>query len=302
MSQSTATRAVVTRDATPRQRRRAGRRTRTPLVRVLQYLALAAFLVFLGFPLLWLISTAFKSSAEINSLVVNLFPLQPTIDNFAAALERQGLIRAAGNSLLVAVATTIVVTLLSIPGAYVMARYQGKLRTIGVGYILVSQIFPVILVVIPLFFILRAMGLVDSLLGLVIVYSVYTLPFSLWMLQGYVAAIPYDVEEAAAIDGANKARTLQRVVFPLLMPGLAATAMFSFVSAYNEFFFALVLLQSPENYTLPIALSTFIGGEGKVAVGPLAAGALLSSIPSIVFFTLLQKRLATGMLSGAVKG
>lgn len=302
MSQSTVTRNVVTRDATPRQRRRPGRRTSKPVVRVLQYLALAGFLIFLGFPLLWLISTAFKSSAEINSLVVNLLPLQPTIDNFTAALERQGLARAAWNSLLVAVATTIVVTLLSIPGAYVMARYQGKLRTIGVGYILVSQIFPVILVVIPLFFILRSVGLVDSLLGLVIVYSVYTLPFSLWMLQGYVAAIPYDVEEAAAIDGANKARTLQRVVFPLLMPGLAATAMFSFVSAYNEFFFALVLLQSPENYTLPIALSTFIGGEGKVAVGPLAAGALLSSIPSIVFFSLLQKRLATGMLAGAVKG
>ena len=301
MTRITETRAVVTRTATKGQRRRGGSAAK-PLVRVLQYVALAGFLVFLGFPLLWLISTAFKSSAEINSLAVNLFPLQPTIDNFVAALERQGLARAAGNSLLVAVATTIVVTLLSIPGAYVMARYQGKLRSIGVGYILVSQIFPVILVVIPLFFILRAAGLVDSLLGLVIVYSVYTLPFSLWMLQGYVAAIPYDVEEAAAIDGANKARTLQRVVFPLLMPGLAATAMFSFVSAYNEFFFALVLLQSPEHYTLPIALSTFVGGEGKVAVGPLAAGALLSAIPSIVFFTLLQKRLAMGMLSGAVKG
>jgi len=272
------------------------------VVRVLQYVALAGFLVFLGFPLVWLISTAFKSSAEINSLVVNLFPLQPTLDNFVAALERQGLMRAAGNSLIVAVATTIIVTVISIPGAYVMARYQGKLRTIGVGYILVSQIFPVILVVIPLFFILRGIGLVDSLIGLVAVYTVYTLPFSLWMLQGYVAAIPYDIEEAAAIDGATKLRALQRVVFPLLMPGLAATAMFTFVSAYNEFFFALVLLQSPENYTLPVALSTFVGGEGKVAVGPLAAGALLSSIPSIVFFALLQKRLARGLLSGAVKG
>ena len=272
------------------------------VVRVLQYVALAGFLVFLGFPLVWLVSTAFKSSAEINSLVVNLFPLQPTLDNFVAALERQGLMRAAGNSLIVAVATTIIVTVISIPGAYVMARYQGKLRTIGVSYILVSQIFPVILVVIPLFFILRGIGLVDSLIGLVAVYTVYTLPFSLWMLQGYVAAIPYDIEEAAAIDGATKLRALQRVVFPLLMPGLAATAMFTFVSAYNEFFFALVLLQSPENYTLPIALSTFVGGEGKVAVGPLAAGALLSSIPSIVFFALLQKRLAKGLLSGAVKG
>lgn len=271
-------------------------------IRVFQYLALAMFLIFLGFPLLWLISTAFKSSAEINSFSVNLIPLQPTVENFVAAVERQGLVRAAGNSIIVAVATTVITTVLAIPGAYVMARYQGKLRTIGVGYILVSQIFPVILVIIPLFLLLRSIGLVDSLVGLIIVNTVYTLPFSLWMLQGYVAAIPYDIEEAAAIDGATKLQTLRRVVFPLLAPGLAATAMFAFVSSFNEFFFALVMLQSPDSYTLPIALATFVGGEGKVAVGPLAAGAVLSSIPSIVFFILLQKRLATGLLSGAVKG
>ncbi|MFK4789078.1 carbohydrate ABC transporter permease [Microbacterium sp. ZW T5_56] len=271
-------------------------------VRTLQYLALAGFLIFLGFPLLWLLSTAFKSSAEINSLAVNLIPAQPTIDNFIAAFERQGLPRAAWNSLVVAVVTTIFTTAISIPGAYVMARYQGRMRAVGVGYILVSQIFPVILVIIPLFFILRGAGLVDSLLGLIVVYTVYTLPFSLWMLQGYVSAIPFDIEEAASIDGASKFTAMRTIVFPLLMPGIVATAMFSFVSAYNEFFFALVLLQNPDNYTLPIALATFVGGEGKVAVGPLAAGALLASIPSIIFFSLLQKRLAKGLISGAVKG
>ncbi|WP_433674995.1 carbohydrate ABC transporter permease [Microbacterium gorillae] len=271
-------------------------------VRILQYLALAGFLIFLGFPLLWLLSTAFKSSAEINSLSVNLIPAQPTIDNFIAAFERQGLPRAAWNSLVVAVVTTIFTTVISIPGAYVMARYKGRMRAVGVGYILVSQIFPVILVIIPLFFILRSAGLVDSLLGLIVVYTVYTLPFSLWMLQGYVSAIPFDIEEAASIDGASKFTAMRTIVFPLLMPGIVATAMFSFVSAYNEFFFALVLLQNPDNYTLPIALATFVGGEGKVAVGPLAAGALLASIPSIVFFSLLQKRLAKGLISGAVKG
>lgn len=271
-------------------------------VRILQYLALAGFLIFLGFPLLWLLSTAFKSSAEINSLSVNLIPAQPTIDNFIAAFERQGLPLAAWNSLVVAVVTTIFTTVISIPGAYVMARYKGRMRAVGVGYILVSQIFPVILVIIPLFFILRSAGLVDSLLGLIVVYTVYTLPFSLWMLQGYVSAIPFDIEEAASIDGASKFTAMRTIVFPLLMPGIVATAMFSFVSAYNEFFFALVLLQNPDNYTLPIALATFVGGEGKVAVGPLAAGALLASIPSIVFFSLLQKRLAKGLISGAVKG
>ncbi|UCR88743.1 carbohydrate ABC transporter permease [Mycetocola spongiae] len=272
------------------------------LVKTLQYLALFGFLIFLGFPLIWLLSTAFKSSAEINSLAVNLFPVSPTLENFTAALNRQGLLRSAMNSLIVALVTTLIVTLLSVPGAYVMARFQGKLRTIGTGYVLISQIFPVILVIIPLFFILRSVGLVDSLLGLIVVHVVYTLPFSLWMLQGYVASIPFDIEEAGSIDGANKFNVLRQLVFPLLAPGLVATAMFTFVSSYNEFFFALVLLQSPENYTLSVALSTFVGGEGKVAIGPLAAGALLSSIPSVIFFALLQKRLAGGLLTGAVKG
>lgn len=272
------------------------------VVKTLQYVALAGFLVFLGFPLVWLVSTAFKSSGEINSLSVNLFPLSPTWDNFTAALDRQGLLRSATNSIIVSLATTVIVTIISVPGSYVMARFQGKLRTIGTGYVLVSQIFPVILVIIPLFFILRSVGLIDSLAGLVIVYVVYTLPFSLWMLQGYVASIPYDIEEAGAIDGASKLEVLRRLVFPLLAPGLVATAMFTFVAAYNEFFFALVLLQSPDKYTLSVALATFVGGEGKVAVGPLAAGALLSSVPSIVFFAILQKRLAGGLLTGAVKG
>lgn len=274
----------------------------TPLVKTLQYIALAGFLIFLGFPLIWLISTAFKSSAEINSLTVNLIPASPTLGNFAAALDRQGLVRSALNSIVVGLATTVIVTLLSVPGAYVMARFQGKLRTIGTGYILVSQIFPVILVVVPMFFTLRAVGLVDSLLGLIVVHVVYTLPFSLWMLQGYVASIPFDLEEAGAIDGASKLQVLRRLVFPLLAPGLVATAMFTFVSSYNEFFFALVLLQSPDNYTLSVALSTFVGGEGKVAVGPLAAGALMASVPSVIFFAILQKRLAGGLLTGAVKG
>jgi multiple sugar transport system permease protein len=130
----------------------------------------------------------------------------------------------------------------------------------------------------------------------------YMLPFALWMLQGYVSAIPVELEEAGSMDGASRLTVLRTIVFPLLAPGIAATAMFSFVSSWNEFFFALVLLQSPENYTLPITLKMFIGGEGKVALGPLAAGAVLAAIPSIAFFTLLRRRLTGGLMAGAVKG
>ena len=272
------------------------------LTRSAQYAALAGYLLFLGFPLLWLLSASLKSSAELNSLTVSLLPREFSADNYTVALARQGLVRSAGNSAAVALASTALVVLVAVPAAYALARVRGRLRTIGTGWILVSQVFPVILVILPLFLVLRTARLTDSLTGLTLVHTTYTLPFALWMLAGHVAAIPVDLEEAGAMDGAGRVTVLRRIVLPLLLPGVAATAMFSFVSSWNEFFFALVLLQSPENYTLPITLKMFVGGEGKVALGPLAAGSVLAAVPSIVFFTVLQRRLTSGLLSGAVKG
>ncbi|MBB2986663.1 carbohydrate ABC transporter permease [Terracoccus luteus] len=276
-------------------------RTR-PVVRVGQYLALAAYIVFLGFPLLWLVSASVKSSSELAALDMNVIPKSLNWGNYTEALQKQGLARSAVNSLIVSLLSMVLVVALSMPAAYALARFKGRLRTVGITWILVSQVFPVILIIIPLFLVLRQVALVDTLFGLVLVYTTFTMPFALWMLQGFVAAIPTDVEEAAAIDGATRFQTLRRIVFPLLMPGIVATAMFSFVAAWNEFFFALVLIQSPENYTLPVALKMFVGGEGKVALGPLAAGAVLATIPSLVIFSVLQRRLTGGLLTGSVKG
>ncbi|MBE1494314.1 multiple sugar transport system permease protein [Amycolatopsis lexingtonensis] len=272
------------------------------LVRPAQYAALALYILFLGFPLLWLISASVKSSGELNSLTVSLLPSEWHWDNYTEALNKQGLIRSAANSLIVALASTALSVVIAVPAAYVLARLKGKVRAAGVGWILVSQVFPVVLIILPLFLILRTLGLADSLAGLTLVHTTYMLPFALWMLQGYVAAIPVELEEAGAMDGANRLTVLRTIVFPLLAPGVVATAMFSFVSSWNEFFFALVLLQSPENYTLPITLTMFVGGEGKVALGPLAAGAVLAAIPSIVFFGILRKKLTSGLMAGAVKG
>ena len=232
----------------------AGRRIGRPL----QYLALVGYIIFLGSPLLFCLSTA--------------------------------------------VTTTIIVTLISLPAAYALARFRTKMRGIATGWILLSQVFPFILIIIPLFLVLKQIGLVNNLLGLILVYTVWSLPFALWMLQGYVAGIPVELEEAGAMDGGSRLLILRRIVLPLLAPGLVATSLFTFISSWNEFFFALVLIQDPELQTLPLTLARFVGAEGQVQLGQLAAAALLATIPSLVFFALIQRRLTSGLMSGAVKG
>ncbi len=277
---------------------RASRRIGRPL----QYLALIAYIVFLGFPLVFLLSTAFKSPQELLSPNPSFLPQSINLDNFLAAIDKANLIQAAGNSLLVAVSTTVIVTIISLPAAYALARFRTKFRAVATGWILLSQVFPFILIIIPLFLVLKQIGLVNNLLGLVLVYTVWSLPFALWMLQGYVAGIPVELEEAGAMDGGSRLLILRTIVLPLLAPGLVATSLFTFISSWNEFFFALVLIQDPALQTLPLTLARFVGAEGQVQLGQLAAASLLATIPSLVFFAIIQRRLTSGLLSGAVKG
>jgi multiple sugar transport system permease protein len=276
-------------------------RTR-PATRALQYVAVLCYLVFLGFPLLWLISSSLKSPREFATITPTLLPKHVDFSNYTDALSEQGLIRGLGNSLQISVLTTILVLIVSLPVSYALARFRSRLRPLTNGWILVSQVFPVILIVIPLFMILRPLHLTNTIPGVVIVYMVWSMPFALWMLQGYVAAVPRELEEAASVDGASRLRTIVSIVLPLLRPGLIATAMFTFISSWNEFFFALVLLQDPQLKTLPLVLARFVGAEGQVQFGPLAAASVLATVPSLVFFAFLQRRLTSGLLSGAVKG
>ncbi|MFI0236732.1 carbohydrate ABC transporter permease [Streptomyces sp. NPDC016845] len=267
-----------------------------------QYVALLCYLVFLAFPLLWLLSTSFKSARELGSIDPTWLPVHPSLDNYRAAFDAQPLLHSALNSLIVAVSASLISVAIAVPAAYVMVRHKTRVGQAGTAWILVSQMFPFVLVIIPLFLVLKNLHMIDSIPGLIIVYVVWNLPFSLWMLQGYVKSVPTSLEEAAAMDGAGRLRTLTSVVLPLLAPGLVATLMFSFVTAWNEFFFALVLLKSPENQTMSVILTRFLGAEGVADLGPLAAASVLATIPSLVFFALLQKKLVGGMLSGAVKG
>lgn len=282
-----------------RSSRRTGRRAAG---RAGQYLALLCYVVFLAFPLLWLLSTAFKSPQELGSVDPTWLPRHPTLGNFRTAIDEQPLLRSALNSLLVSAVTAVISVAVAVPAAYVMVRFRSMVSRLGTGWVLVSQMFPFVLVIIPLFLVLKNLHLVDSLPGLVIVYVVWNLPFALWMLQGYVKAVPMSLEEAASIDGCGRLRTLRSVVLPLLMPGLVATLMFSFVTAWNEFFFALVLLKSPEKQTMSVVLTHFLGAEGAADLGPLAAASVLATVPSLLFFAFLQKRLVSGAMTGAVKG
>ncbi|MEU6672861.1 carbohydrate ABC transporter permease [Streptomyces sp. NPDC046853] len=269
--------------------------------RTAQYAALAAYLVFLAFPFLWLISTAFKPARELGSLHPTWIPKNPTLENFRQAFDEQPLLQAAGNSLIAALSASLIAVVIATPMAYVMARHRNRVSKAATGWVVISQAFPFVLIIIPLFLILKNLHLINSLLGLIMVYVVWSLPFALWMLVGYVRAVPAELEEAAAVDGASKVRTFVSVVAPLLAPGIVATAMFAFITAWNEFFFALVLLKTPEKQTLPVILNRFIGTEGVADLGPLAAAAFLATIPSLVIFAIIQKRITGGMLAGAVK-
>ncbi|GGM13840.1 carbohydrate ABC transporter permease [Nakamurella endophytica] len=276
-------------------------RTR-PLTRAGQYLALLAYLLFLGYPLLWLVSISLKGARELASIHPSLIPRSLVWDNYRIALTDQGLLRSALNSVLTSVGATVIVIVVSVPAAYALTRFRNGARTAATLWILISQVFPTILIVIPLFLLLKSFGLLDSLPGLTVVYVVWTLPFALWMLMGYMASVPQEVEEAAAVDGAGRFRVVFSVVLPLLTPGIVATAMFAFISAWNEFFFALVLISTTEKRTLALTLAKYVGSEGQLQLGPLAAGSVLATVPSLVFFLFLQKRLSGGLLAGAVKG
>ena len=269
---------------------------------VLQYAALGGFIVFLSFPLLWMLSTSFKGPRELVALVPTLIPVRPTLDNYGVAFGEQDLIRSTANSLQLSLGSAILTVLIALPAAYGLARHVTVLRRLTMSWILVSQIFPLILIIIPLFLVLKTLHLLDSLAGLLIVYLVWSLPFTLWMLQSYVKAIPIDLEEAASIDGAGRARILRAIVLPLLAPGIVVAALFAFISAWNEFFFALVVLQSAELATLPLTLARFIGAEGVVRLGPLAAASFIATLPSLVFFSVIQRHLRSGLLAGGVKG
>jgi multiple sugar transport system permease protein len=260
------------------------------------------YLIFLLFPLLWVVASSLKSTQEIYSGSPTILPQQISFDHYRSVINGQQIFRSMWNSVIVGTISTILVVMLAVPSAYAMVRYKSNINNAILGWILVSQIFPVILVMIPLYVLLRYVGLTDSLTGLTLIYVVWSLPFVLWMMHGYVKSIPLELEEAAVMDGASRTQVIISVLMPLLLPAIGASALFAFISAWNEFFFALVLMKSPALATLQVELARYTGMEGQARTGPLAAASVIATIPSILVFVFMRKWFTTGLVSGALKG
>ena len=254
-----------------------------------------------------MISTAFKPSQEIYSLTPSLVPAHPTLGNFRAVISGQ--VSGIGsvwlffrNSLLVTLATVLLASLVSLLASVAVARFRFRLRSSFLVMLLIVQMIPAQALIIALFLDFKRLNLLQNLLGLIIVYSAQALPVSIWMLRNFVATIPKELEEAAAIDGASGFRIFWRILFPLVAPGLVATSIFAFITAYNEFIVALTFLgQAHSDYTLPIYVTYFFG-RGGAQWGPIMAASTMYTIPVIIFFLFVRRRLVGGLTAGAVKG
>ena len=262
--------------------------------------------LFAVFPVVWMVSTSFKSTPEIFSGGPVPFPRDPTLAHYREILTGELLpgvtfVDFFRNSVVVAVATVVVSGLIALLAATAVARFRFRLRTSFLVMLLVVQMIPLEALVIPLFLMIQRLGLYDTLASLVLTYVGFSLPFAVWMLRGFVAAVPKELEEAAAIDGASRAQTFRKVLFPLVAPGLVATSIFSFITAWNELIFALTFINDQEKYTLPVAM-TFFFGRDETAWGSVMAASTLFTLPVIVFFLLVQRRMVSGLVAGAVKG
>ena len=258
------------------------------------------------FPIFWMVSTAFKPSSEWYSLTPHPLPSHPTLGNFRAVLDGSviGLPywNFLKNSLFVTVVSVAVSSLVALLAAIALASFRFRFRAIYLIMLLIVQMLPQQALVIALYIDFRSLNLLDSLVGLILVYTAFALPVTIWMLRNFVAAVPRELEEAAAIDGAGPMRVFWRILLPLVAPGLVATSVFAFVFAYNEFIFALTFLGTDTaKFTLPIYVQYFYGRNGA-NWGAIMAASTLFTIPVMTFFLLVQRRLQAGLVAGAVKG
>lgn len=264
------------------------------------HIPLILFLVFLLFPFYWTLVTSLKTDAELHQLPVTYWPARPTATAYVYLFERFNFLHPLLNSLLVAAVTVLVSLSVSTAAAYAFSRFRFRGRNILMTMFLLNNMFPTVLLLIPLFTLMRTAKLLYTPWALVLSYTTFTIPFSVWLLNGYLNDLPLSIEEAAMVDGAGRPTAFFRIVLPVLLPCLLATGVYIFMQSWNEYTFA-VLFTNDKSRTVPVALKMLVGSLG-VQWELITAGGIITVIPVCVMFFFAQKRLVSGLTAGAVKG
>ena len=263
------------------------------------YLLIAAWIVGVFAPYTWMFITSITPPSEMST--GGILPQDPTFEAYTNLLTTTPFFQYMANSLMVAVGTVLITISSALLAGTALSRYRFRGRQAVLAGILLVQLFPTILLIVPLYIELKNLGLLDSKIGLMFVYSAFAMSFSTWLMKGFVDQIPFEIEEAAYIDGCSRLQAFRHVILPLSRPGIAAAGTYAFIYSWNEFLFALTFTASTENRTIPVGLNLFIG-ENLIRWEFLTAGGVLAAIPILIGFMYAQRALISGLASGAVKG
>jgi N,N'-diacetylchitobiose transport system permease protein len=258
--------------------------------------------VVMVFPVFWMISTAFKPEDQVNSFTPTWFSTRPTLQHFRDALAKPFFWQDVKNSVIVVLVTVGIAMVLAFLAAVALAKYRFSGRKIFIVLVIGVQMLPGAGLIIPLYVMLARWHQVNTLTGLILVYLTGALPFSVWTLRGFVLGIPKDLEEAAMVDGSTRLGAFVKILLPLVAPGLVATSIFAFITSWNEYIFARILLNDGAKQTITVWLSYFLGTSRNTDWGALMAASTLTAIPVVVFFLLVQRKIAFGLTAGAVRG
>ena len=264
-------------------------------------LAIFAYVVFALFPLYWLLKVSVTPNDLLYSEGVRMWPSRASIEHYGFVLEHSDFPKFFKNSVIVSASTAFIVTVLASLAGYALSRFTFRGKYWIVVLMLLTQMFPLVMLVAPIFKMLSPLGLTNSLTGLVIVYTAFNVPFATFLMQSFFDGIPKDLEEAAMIDGATRFRAFRQIILPLTLPGIAATLGFVFTAAWSELLFALMLISSIDASTFPVGLLSFVS-KFAVDFGQMMAAGVLALIPACLFFLFIQRYLVQGLTAGAVKG